>query len=33
VDLSGAALLPVPGSTTVQASSTEVIDHFRETTS
>jgi Flp pilus assembly protein TadG len=33
VDLSGAALLPLPGSTMVQASSTEVIDHFRETTS
>lgn len=30
VDLSEAALLPVPGSITVSATSTEVIDRFRE---
>jgi Flp pilus assembly protein TadG len=32
VDLSGAALLPLPGSMTVSGTSTEVIDRFREAT-
>jgi hypothetical protein len=30
VDLSEAALLPVPGTFTVSAASTEVLDRFRE---